>query len=143
MVASNVDQDHSFNKRCLRCEGDCLHRRYSARLRRFVKAHIEAYTTAYMDGARASANELRRLETEYRTLPPRHDCSCWCRYERCAARADYCAKARHYHYVCADCQRLRRNRQDDAEDIRQQGGVLGPETPMVLLLDYMAGYMAA
>lgn len=132
---------HSFGKRCPACDGDCLHRRYARRLYRFVRAHLEAYQTAYLSGSASSANELRRLEIEYRTLPPRHDCSCWCRYERCNVASSFCAKRGHYHYVCQECQRLRRDRVNDSDEVRGHGNVLGPETPMVLLLDYYAGMM--
>lgn len=141
---SNLDQhleaSHSFSKRCVVCDGDCIHRRYSGKLRRFVSAHLEAYTAAYLDGSRSADNELRRMEHEYRTLPKWHSCSCWCKYERCESNQVYCAR-RHYHYVCTECQRLRRDRQTDPDDVRSRGSTLGPETPMVLLLDYMAGLM--
>jgi len=57
--------------------------RYTARFIRFLRipAHAEAYQAAYLDQSGSSGPELQRLHAEFRTLPPRHDCSCRCPQE--------------------------------------------------------------
>jgi hypothetical protein len=68
---------------------DCDLRGYSVRRVRFIRVplHLEEYRAAYINpGSAASRNILRRLENEYRTLPPRHSCSCW---------PGHCAECRH------------------------------------------------
>ena len=69
---------------------------YSARRLSFILAHREAYDAAYLNPSHAAAsNELARLSREYKVLPPRHDCSCKCPYERRGYQA------------CSECKRLR------------------------------------
>jgi hypothetical protein len=51
---------------------------YGVRLVRFILAHREAFESAYLDQSHSSSHELQRFEDEYRTLPPRHNCSCRC-----------------------------------------------------------------
>lgn len=133
---------HTFTKACLECQGECIHRKYSKRLLRFVTAHREAFETAYLAGSASSSNEIVRLDAEYRTLPPRHDCTCWCRYERCD-KPEQCHRNRHYHYVCAECKRLREQRlQLDIAPEIGRGLPPGPTMPMILMLDFAAGLMS-
>ena len=104
---------------------DCDHRSYSKRYVRFVKAHQEAFDAAYLDGnGQAARGELERLEREYRTLLPRHDCTC---------------VASH----CWECGRLARQRVNQDSSTAVEIGRTAPSyrpTPMVLLLDVNAGY---
>lgn len=76
---------HSLDARCRQCPGEhggpgpCDHQRYGRRWLRFARRHREGLGWGAMAGqGRAGANELRRLEREFATLPPRHDCSCRC-----------------------------------------------------------------
>lgn len=112
--------------RCPLCQSrDCDHRGYSRRYIRFVKAHKEAFEAAYLDGnAQAARNELDRLEREFRTLPPRHDCSC-------------------YGHHCHECGRLARQRVDrpSAVEIGRSRSVI-PPSPSAMMLDIEAGYAA-
>lgn len=97
---------HSFGLHCPIC-GDgsggvrCDLNVYSAKEIRFIRRHAEAYRAAYLDpGHGASSNERRRLEAELRTLPARHDCTCWPSH-------------------CAECKRL--------DDQRSKGSDAGVE----------------
>jgi hypothetical protein len=56
---------------------ECPHSGYSARRVRFLLAHRESLEAPYLNPSGAAAsNELARLDREWRTLPPRHHCSC-------------------------------------------------------------------
>src|SRR5207302_9184871 len=73
---------HSFGDGCPHC-GDgrpgtrCDLQGYSVRRVRFIRAHMEAYRSAYLNPNRAAAShEMARLEREWKTLPPRHSCTC-------------------------------------------------------------------
>jgi hypothetical protein len=73
---------HTYGADCPNC-GDgrsgtrCDLGGYSPRRVQFLLAHREALETAYLNPSGAAAsNELARLEREWRTLPPRHSCSC-------------------------------------------------------------------
>lgn len=84
---------HTFDNACPACPGrggqagQCDHSSYSKRRLRFINAHIEAYTSAYLNpDPSAARNELERLNDEYRTMPSRHDCSCWPTHCRACAK---------------------------------------------------------
>ena len=84
MAGLRVSATHTFDNACPQCPGrggqagKCDHSSYSRRRVRFMKAHMEAYDAAYLNpDPRSAKNEMERLDNEYRTLPPRHDCSCW------------------------------------------------------------------
>lgn len=139
---------HTFGQRidgvdmCPLCPGEhggrgpCDLRRYSARLRRFIMVphHFEAFHAAYLNPDRRSAsNELARLAREFQTLPPRHDCWCWC------PRED---GARGYP-ACAECLRLRRDQKpQEAPEFGRTAAVHAP-MPDTTLLDLAAGLLAA
>lgn len=116
--------------RCALCESrDCDHRSYSKAYVRFVQAHREAFDAAYLDGnAQASRNELERLEREWKTMLPRHDCTC---------RPEHC-------YECGRIAQKRREKVDGfSEDVAIEIGRTSPvhaPMPMALLLDVNAGY---
>jgi hypothetical protein len=66
-----------------------------------VPLHAEELRTAYLNpGSAASRNILQRQDNEYRTLPPRHSCTCWPGH-------------------CRECKRL--------DDQRPKGSDIGPE----------------
>lgn len=117
--------EHSFSRECGLCQGGCDHARYSKHYIRFVKAHMEAFEAAYLDGnSQAARSELERLEREYRTLPPRHDCSC-------------------YGHHCMECGKIARQRVDAPARVEiGRTGMVNPPTPMVLMLDLGSGYAA-
>jgi hypothetical protein len=80
-------EQHTFNRSCPLCPGEhgqparCDHSGYSPRLVRFILAHLDVYHAAYISwGSESVRNQIERLEAEYRTLPPRHDCTCWPRH---------------------------------------------------------------
>ena len=82
-AASGIDSAHTFGRDCPEC-GDgrsgtrCDLSGYNAKRVRFILAHRESYAAAYLNPGRAAAShEMQRLEAEYRTMPPRHSCSCW------------------------------------------------------------------
>ncbi len=103
--------------------GPCDHQTYSRKLLRFVRAHQEAYTTAYTNpDKRTSRAELDRLAAEKRTLPPRHDCSCWPTH-------------------CRACLKLAQQRTQDASavEIGHTAAINAP-LPSTLMLDVYAGY---
>ncbi len=87
-AASGSYSAHTFGPDCPDC-GDgrsgtnCDLSGYTARRVRFILAHRAAYESAYLNPNRSAASsEQERLEREYRTLPPRHNCSCHCPFER-------------------------------------------------------------
>lgn len=137
ITANMFDKRHTFrlgstrDDRCPLCESrDCDHRTYSKRYVAFVRAHWEAFQAAYLDGnAQASRPEMERLSREYRTLPPRHVCSCWCPSERRGGPP------------CVECKRLRSSsvRQDVAVEIGRTA-MVHPPTPLVTCLDLESGY---
>lgn len=144
-----LDKTHSRGERtdenttgeCLEC-GDgrsgtpCVHRGYSARQRRFIMVphHLEAFRAAfYNPDKRSASNELARLAREFQTLPPRHDCWCWC------PRED---GSRGYP-ACAECLRLRRDQKpQEAPEFGRTAAVNAP-MPDTTLLDLAAGLLAA
>ena len=124
--------EHTFGPDCLCC-GDgrsgtrCDHFSYSPRRVRFILAHREAYDAAHFNSNRAAAsNELARLEREYRTLPPRHSCSC----PRMNPRTGI------VDHHCLECRRLAEEipKQDVAVEIGR-GTPPGSRVPMPLMLD--------
>jgi hypothetical protein len=126
-----ADQPHTYGQDCPVC-GDgrsgtrCDLSTYSARRVRFVLAHREAFNAAYLNpDKRAASNELERLNREYATLPPRHDCSCMC------------PNVRHGRMRCHECQRLDEQRPkgpDVAVEIGR-GAMVHPPTPSPEILD--------
>ena len=112
---------HSYGDDCVHC-GDgrpgtrCDLQGYSVRRVRFIKAHLEAYRSAYLSPNRSAAsNEMARLEREYSTLPPRHSCSC----PRLNPRKGI------VEYHCMECRRLGEQipKQDVAVEIGRTGRV--------------------
>ena len=114
-------------------ECTCIeHRGYRPGYVRFVRAHQEAFEAAYLDGnGQAARNELERLRREFETLPPLHDCTCWCPNERRGWPA------------CVECRRIRDRVQyrDIAVEIGRTSPVEAP-MPMVTMLDVEGGYAA-
>lgn len=123
MVLRHTYSRQSGNE-CPICGGACLHSVYSKRYVRFVQAHHEAYEAAYLDGNPQTArNELERLEREFRTLPPRHECSC-------------------YGHHCMECAKIQRNRVDAPTRVEiGRTHMVNPPTPMVTMLDIAGGYV--
>lgn len=132
--------EHSYGRRtadnptarCPLCPGEhggpgpCDHHAYTRQRLRFIRIHQEAYSAAYLSpDPQAASNELERLSREYRTLPPRHDCSCW--PEHCRA--------------CAALGAQRPRGSDVAVSIGR-GSLVNAPCPMVLMLDVEAGYAA-
>lgn len=171
---ADLDMRHSFGERtddnttgeCLEC-GDgrggtpCLHRRYSSRQRKFIRAHYEEYLAAYENPGSAYASNVRaRLDEELNNLSRGHVCSepGGCPFENkdrgipacpvCRARWQALANQ-----MCERCQKLPRQfRPKGCSDCAALGGMeLGAELgrtspvnapmPMPLLLDYFAGNM--
>lgn len=140
---------HTFDERdedgkpvlCLRCPGRdgqpsrCDHHRYKRRLLRFYQAHREAYDASYLDGnPQSSRNELHRLEREYKTLPPRHDCTC--------ARRNPRTGITEYH--CIECRRIGEELREVSDPVEiGRGAMVNAPMPSTLLLDLHAGYTAA
>jgi hypothetical protein len=124
--------EHTNDDVCPMCPGrhgtaaQCDHSAYSRRQLRFLRAHREAYETAYLSpDPKSSSNELERLERERKNLPRGHYCTC---------------DPLH----CAMCQRLacqRPNGPDVGVEIGRTSLVNAP-TPMVIMLDVEAGYAA-
>jgi hypothetical protein len=83
---------------CLMCGdtvSECPHSGYSARRVRFLLAHRESLEAAYLNASGAAAsNELARLEREWRTLPPRHHCSCLRMNPRTGVTEHHCMECR-------------------------------------------------
>lgn len=108
--------------RCPTClSRDCLHRTYSVRYIRFLLAHIEVYESACAAYNGAASNQLERLEREYKTLPPRHVCSC---------------EPGH----CRECRRIDKERAPWGQDVAPVVGrswTPGPVTPPTILLDVL------
>lgn len=93
--------EHSYGKDCPVCLDSCDHVTYSRKFERFVRAHAEVYWAQQVDGdPRASQAERDRLDHEYRSLPPGHDCTC---------NLSACPSYR-YGAACLECQRLSRQR---------------------------------
>lgn len=120
---------HTFDAACPACpgahggRGPCDRYVYSRKQLRFVRAHQEAFDTAYLNpDKRTSRAELDRLDAERRTLPPRHDCSCWPAH-------------------CRACLKLAQQRTLDASavEIGHTAAVHAPMPP-AMLLDVYAGY---
>ena len=103
---------------------------YSYRYLRFARAHWEAFKAAELDQSSSSANEMLRLEGEYRNLPPGHDCTCWCPQERRGYQA------------CPECRRIRANavKQDIGPGVLSRRPVETGTVPLVVVLDMEAGY---
>lgn len=127
--------EHSLSRRrneeCSLCPGldglpgACDHSVYPRKYIRFMKAHAEAFTAAYLDGnSQASSNELERLSREYQTLPDRfHVCTC---------------NPQH----CKECLRMARTR-PTGPDVGISVGKTQPVTPAMpspAMLDVRAGY---
>ena len=108
---------------------------YSKHFLRFVRAHQEAFLSAYYaPSPQTSSHELARLRREYETLPPRHTCSC--------PRLNPRTGSMQYH--CLECQRA-------GEPISRQSIPLEPAShrpiqsgtvPLCVVLDMRAGYAA-
>jgi hypothetical protein len=106
---------------CLICGdgvSDCPHSGYSPRRIAFVKAHLEAYRSAYLNPNRAAAsNELARLEVEFKTLLPRHNCTC-------------------FGHHCYECGRLARQRVNAPAPVEiGRGSRVEPPMPSATMLD--------
>jgi hypothetical protein len=107
---------------------------YSHRYIRFVKYHLEEFTTIYLAPTPASSRALQeRLSREYATLIAGHICTCWCSLLR----------ERQTGNVCGECQRRRHLavKQDVAIEIGR-GALIHAPCPLVLLLDLHSGYAA-
>lgn len=107
---------------------------YSPRYLRFVRYHLEEFTTIYLAPTPASTRALQeRLSREYATLIAGHICTCWCSLLR----------ERQTGNVCGECQRRRHLvlKQDVALEIGRRSPVHAP-APLTLLLDLNAGYAA-
>lgn len=117
---------HTFGKACLACQVEegaqkppsCVHATYSGKLIRFVRVpdHLAALREAdESSGSRASSAQVARLWREFVTLPPRHWCSCRCRWKRKGCPAWDAPKHNPDHAGCAgapmpeclDCRKLR------------------------------------
>lgn len=142
-------------------KGPCDHRRYTAKQRRFVAAHIEEYVAAYENpDATAASHVLARLDEERRNLSRGHVCSepGGCPSENKARGIPACPVCRarwqaQINQVCADCSRLPRQfrpkhcPQCTALGGQEFGVEIGRTTPvnapapMTLLLDYFGGNM--
>jgi hypothetical protein len=124
---------HSFSDDCRHC-GDgrsgtrCDLSGYSARLVKFVLAHRESYEAAYLNPTgHTASNELARLEREYRTLPPRHSCSC--------AHMNQRTGITEYH--CLECKRIGEQipKQDISPEYSSRQPVRTGTVPMSIMLD--------
>lgn len=107
---------------------------YSRRFIAFVRIHLIEYETAYLAPTPSSSRaNLERLRREYMTLPPRHICTCYCSFLHEQRTGN----------VCQECQRRRKLavKQDIAIEIGRTSPVNAP-LPLVLMLDYAAGYAA-
>lgn len=103
---------------CGLCSGRCVHVKHSARRIAFRAVHHDAYDAAYLDAGGGASHELERLEREYRTLPPRHLCTC---------SPQTCAFWTPGGGACVECRRLH----DQRKDIKQDVGIEIGRTELV------------
>jgi hypothetical protein len=130
-VITLSESAHTYGPDCPLC-GDgrsgtrCDLSAYSVRRVRFLLAHRTAFEAAYLNSdKRAASHELVRLETEYRTLPPRHSCSC------------VCPNVTHGRLRCDECKRLEAQR-PNGPDIGVELGhtaIVTPPMPSAMMLD--------